>query len=29
MEEGFLSVQEGHLIPTRSGLAIADSLALI
>jgi oxygen-independent coproporphyrinogen-3 oxidase len=29
MEEGFLSVQEGYLIPTRSGLAIADSLALI
>ena len=28
-EEGFLSVQEGHLSPTRSGLAIADSLALI
>jgi oxygen-independent coproporphyrinogen III oxidase len=28
-EEGFLSIREGALLPTRAGLAIADSLALI
>jgi oxygen-independent coproporphyrinogen-3 oxidase len=27
--QGFLSIQEGHLVPTRAGLAVADSLALI
>jgi len=28
-EEGFLCVREGALLPTRAGLAVADSLALI
>ena len=28
-EEGFLSIQNGFLAPTRTGLAVADSLALI
>ena len=28
-EEGVLSIQEGYLRPTRAGLAVADSLALI
>jgi oxygen-independent coproporphyrinogen-3 oxidase len=28
-EEGLLSIQNGYLIPTRAGLALADSLALI
>ncbi|OGP91273.1 MAG: hypothetical protein A2156_05675 [Deltaproteobacteria bacterium RBG_16_48_10] len=28
-QEGFLSIQNGCLIPTRAGLAVADSLALI
>jgi len=28
-EEGLLSVQDGYLIPTRAGLAVADRLALI
>jgi oxygen-independent coproporphyrinogen-3 oxidase len=28
-EEGFISLEDGYLFPTRSGLAIADSLALI
>jgi len=27
--EGFLSIENGYLIPTRAGLAVADSLALI
>jgi oxygen-independent coproporphyrinogen III oxidase len=27
--QGFLSIQNGHLVPTRAGLAVADSLALI
>jgi oxygen-independent coproporphyrinogen-3 oxidase len=27
--EGFLAVEEDHLYPTRAGLAVADSLALI
>ena len=29
LEEGFISIQDGRLSPTQSGLAIADSLALI
>ncbi len=28
-EEGFLSLQDGHLSPTPTGLAVADSLSLI
>ena len=28
-EEGFVSVQDGHLYPTRAGFAVADSLSLI
>jgi oxygen-independent coproporphyrinogen-3 oxidase len=28
-EEGFISVQDGYLYPTQTGLAIADSLSLI
>jgi hypothetical protein len=28
-EGGFLSIQNGFLVPTRAGLAVADSLALI
>lgn len=28
-EEGLLSIQNGYLIPTLDGLALADSLALI
>jgi len=28
-EEGLISVQDGHLYPTRTGLAVADSLSLI
>jgi putative oxygen-independent coproporphyrinogen III oxidase len=28
-EEGFISIQDGHLYPTKTGLAIADSLSLI
>jgi len=28
-EEGFISVEDGHLHPTLTGLAVADSLALI
>jgi oxygen-independent coproporphyrinogen-3 oxidase len=28
-EEGFISIQEGHLYPTQTGLAVADSLSLI
>ena len=28
-EEGFISVQDGHLYPTQTGLAVADSLSLI
>jgi oxygen-independent coproporphyrinogen III oxidase len=28
-EGGFLSIQDGFLVPTRAGLAVADSLALI
>jgi oxygen-independent coproporphyrinogen-3 oxidase len=28
-EEGFISIQEGYLRPTRTGLAVADSLSLI
>jgi oxygen-independent coproporphyrinogen-3 oxidase len=28
-EEGFISIQEGHLSPTQTGLAVADSLSLI
>jgi oxygen-independent coproporphyrinogen-3 oxidase len=28
-QEGFLAVEEDHLYPTRAGLAVADSLALI
>ena len=28
-EEGFISIQDGHLYPTPTGLAVADSLALI
>jgi oxygen-independent coproporphyrinogen-3 oxidase len=28
-EEGLISIQDGYLYPTQSGLAIADSLSLI
>jgi len=28
-EEGFISIQDGHLYPTQTGLAVADSLSLI
>jgi len=28
-EEGLISIQDGHLYPTRTGLAVADSLSLI
>jgi oxygen-independent coproporphyrinogen-3 oxidase len=28
-EEGFISIQDGYLYPTQTGLAIADSLSLI
>ena len=28
-EEGFISIKDGYLYPTRSGLAVADSLSLI
>jgi oxygen-independent coproporphyrinogen-3 oxidase len=28
-EEGFISLQDGHLCPTQTGLAVADSLSLI
>ena len=28
-EEGFISIQDGTLYPTQTGLAVADSLALI
>jgi oxygen-independent coproporphyrinogen-3 oxidase len=28
-EEGFISIHDGHLYPTQTGLAIADSLSLI
>jgi len=28
-EEGFIAIQDGHLYPTPTGLAIADSLSLI
>ncbi len=28
-EEGFISFQDGHLYPTQTGLAVADSLSLI
>ena len=28
-EEGFISIHEGHLYPTQTGLAVADSLSLI
>jgi hypothetical protein len=28
-EEGFISIQNGHLCPTPTGLAVADSLSLI
>jgi coproporphyrinogen III oxidase-like Fe-S oxidoreductase len=28
-EEGFISTHEGHLYPTQTGLAVADSLSLI
>jgi coproporphyrinogen III oxidase-like Fe-S oxidoreductase len=28
-EEGFISIRDGHLYPTQTGLAIADSLSLI
>jgi len=27
-EEGFLSLRDGYLHPTRTGLAVADTLAL-
>jgi hypothetical protein len=29
MEEGFISVQKGHLYPKSTGLAVGDSLSLI
>ena len=29
LEEGFISIQDGRLYPTQTGLAVADSLALI
>jgi oxygen-independent coproporphyrinogen-3 oxidase len=28
-EEGFISIRDGYLFPTKTGLAIADSLSLI
>jgi coproporphyrinogen III oxidase-like Fe-S oxidoreductase len=28
-EEGFISIQDGYLYPTQTGLAVADSLSLI
>jgi oxygen-independent coproporphyrinogen-3 oxidase len=28
-EEGFISIEDGHLYPTQTGLAVADSLSLI
>jgi oxygen-independent coproporphyrinogen-3 oxidase len=28
-EEGFISIRDGHLYPTQTGLAVADSLSLI
>jgi superfamily II helicase len=28
-EEGFISIHDGHLNPTPTGLAVADSLSLI
>jgi oxygen-independent coproporphyrinogen-3 oxidase len=28
-EEGFISIQDGHLYPTQAGFAVADSLSLI
>ncbi|MGD0627335.1 MAG: hypothetical protein ABSB32_21855, partial [Thermodesulfobacteriota bacterium] len=28
-EEGFISIQDGYLYPTQTGLAVADSLGLI
>jgi hypothetical protein len=28
-EEGFISIHEGHLYPTQTGLAVADSLSQI
>jgi len=28
-EEGFISIQDGYLCPTQTGLVIADSLSLI
>ena len=28
-EEGLVAINEGYLVPTRAGLAVADSLALI
>jgi DNA topoisomerase IA len=28
-EEGFISIRDGYLFPTKTGLAVADSLALI
>jgi len=28
-EEGFISIQDGRLYPTPTGLAVADSLSLI
>ena len=28
-EEGLISIQDGHLYPTQTGLAVADSLSLI
>jgi hypothetical protein len=28
-EEGFIFIQDGHLHPTPTGLAVADSLSLI
>ena len=28
-EEGFISIQNGHLSPTQAGFAVADSLSLI
>jgi hypothetical protein len=28
-EEGLISIQDGHLYPTPTGFAVADSLSLI
>jgi len=28
-EEGFISIRDGYLYPTQTGLAVADSLSLI